>query len=120
MWRRRYSFASADAAFTAQLGAEGEAAQLLIASLHGNGVTSIEYIQIGRAVNIGGDSANALADYHAAVTAPPHNPAMAAAALRLAGALEYDFGPRHRRTYRYDGGGNGFQWPSTIYTEIQH
>jgi hypothetical protein len=83
---------AAGAAFTAQLTAEGQAAQGVISALHGNGVTGIEYIDVGRALAVSGDDGSALAYYKDAVLAPPHALLTVATALRFAGSLEYILG----------------------------
>lgn len=76
----------------AQLSAEGQAAQVLIGTLHGNGVAGIEYIDVGRALENAGDNRAALAYYNDAVTAPPRDVVTIGTALRDAGYLEYSLG----------------------------
>lgn len=76
-----------------QLTADGEAAQVLIAKLRGNGVAGVEYVQVGKALaNYGGDTTDAIDDFEAAVNAPPHAPDTQANALRNEGTLRYTLG----------------------------
>lgn len=56
-----------------QLTADGEAAQVLITKLGGNGVAGVEYVQAGKALVDGGDIPDAIDDFEDAVNAPPHD-----------------------------------------------
>jgi tetratricopeptide (TPR) repeat protein len=72
-----------------QLTADGEAAQVLITKLGGNGVAGVEYVQVGKALVDGGDIADAIDDFEDAVNAPPHASDTEANALRNEGMLRY-------------------------------
>ena len=98
--QRTQALADENTGLAAQITAEGEAAQVLIGTLHGNGVADIEYIQVGRALADAGDTGAALTYYQDAVTAPPRDVVTIAAALRNAGALEFSLG--HIRTGHQD------------------
>jgi len=76
-----------------ELTADGEAAQVLITKLDGNGVAGVEYVQVGKALaGYGGDTADAIDDFEAAVNAPPYSPDTQANALRNEGVLRYTLG----------------------------
>lgn len=89
---RERAIANAEAVIAGQVITEGEAAQVLITTLRGDGVAGMEYIQAGRALDDAGDAADALADYQAAETAPPHALATTTLALQYAGTVEYSLG----------------------------
>jgi len=57
----------------ATLTVEGQAAAVLISSLHGDGVAGIEYVQVARALASSGDTGQAITFYKDAVDAPPHD-----------------------------------------------
>ena len=90
--QRTQALADENTGLAGQITAEGEAAQVLIGTLHGNGVADIEYIEVGRALADAGDTAAALTYYKDAVSAPPHDVVTIASALRNAGSLEFSLG----------------------------
>jgi hypothetical protein len=90
--QRTQALADENTGLAGQITAEGEAAQVLIGTLHGNGVADIEYIEVGRALANAGDTGAALTYYQDAVTAPPRDVVTIASALRNAGALEFSLG----------------------------
>jgi tetratricopeptide (TPR) repeat protein len=76
----------------ATLTVEGQAAAVLINSLHGDGVAGIEYVQVARALASSGDTGQAITFYKDAVDAPPHDVVTRANALRNEAALYYGLG----------------------------
>jgi hypothetical protein len=90
--QRTQALADENTGLAGQITAEGEAAQVLIGTLHGNGVADIEYIEVGRALADAGATGAALTYYQDAVTAPPRDVVTIASALRNAGALEFSLG----------------------------
>jgi hypothetical protein len=74
---------------TDQLEAEGEAGAVLINDLNGNGVASIEYIQVARALNNDGHGIAAATFFKKAVNAPPYDPETRATALRYLAVFYY-------------------------------
>jgi hypothetical protein len=74
----------------AKLTVEGQAGSILIDELKNNGVEAYEYIQVARALAYGGNAADAITDYKAALKAPPHDPWARASALRYMGILLSD------------------------------
>jgi hypothetical protein len=98
--QRTQALADENTGLAGQITAEGEAAQVLIGTLHGNGVADIEYIEVARALADAGDTGAALNYYQDAVTAPPHDVVTIASALRNAGGLEFSLG--HIRTGHQD------------------
>lgn len=98
--QRTQALADENTGLAAQITAEGEAAQVLIGTLHGNGVADIEYIQVARALADAGDTGAALIYYQDAVTAPPRDVVTIASALRNAGGLEFSLG--HIRAGHHD------------------
>lgn len=83
---------SAQVGITNQLGADGEAAAVLIGDLRGNGVAGVEYVQAAKALVVAGDISEALAFYQDALAAPPHAPDTLANALRGEGSVYYGLG----------------------------
>ncbi|HWT49309.1 MAG TPA: DUF4189 domain-containing protein [Mycobacterium sp.] len=76
----------------AELTADGEAAAVLIGSLHGTGVAGIEYVEVANALAAGGDMAQAITFYNDAVNAPPGDVVTRANALRNEAAVYYSLG----------------------------
>ena len=76
-------------AITDQLEAEGEAGAVLINDLGGNGVASIEYIQVARALNNDGHGIAAATYFKKAVNAPPYDGETRATALRYLAIFYY-------------------------------
>ncbi len=76
----------------AELSAEGQAAAVLINSLHGNGVAGIEYVQAARALQTGGEEAQAISFYKDAIAVSPGDVATRGDALRFLAALYYSLG----------------------------
>jgi len=76
----------------AELTADGQAAAVLISSLHGNGVAGIEYVEVANALAAGGDMAQALTFYNDAVNAPPGDAVTRATALREEAGVYYLLG----------------------------
>jgi hypothetical protein len=70
----------------------GQAGAVLIQDLNGNGVASMEYIEVGRALDYTGDTAGAIPYYKDALIAPPHAPYTRAQAMRYLGFLYYGLG----------------------------
>lgn len=77
-------------AIAADLQVEGQAGAVLINDLNHNGVASIEYVQVARALNDSGNSAEARTYYENAINAPPDDAETQATALRYLGELYYD------------------------------
>ena len=77
-------------AITAKLEAEGEAGALLITDLNGNGVASIEYIQVARALNDDGHGIYAAINFKRAVNALPGDPETHSTALRYLAYFYYN------------------------------
>lgn len=78
--------------FAAQLQVDGQASAVLIQALNGNGVASVEYIQVARALDWTGDTTDAITYYKKALTAPPYAPGTRAQALRFLGYVYYGLG----------------------------
>ena len=76
----------------AELIADGQAAAVLINSLHGTGVAGIEYVEVANALGAGGDMAQAITFYDDAVNAPPGDVVTRANALRNEAAIYYSLG----------------------------
>jgi tetratricopeptide (TPR) repeat protein len=76
----------------AELTADGQAAAVLISSLHGTGVAGIEYVEVANALAAGGDMAQAIIFYKDAVNAPPGDVVTRANALRNEAAIYYSLG----------------------------
>jgi tetratricopeptide (TPR) repeat protein len=76
----------------AELTADGQAAAVLINSLHGTGVAGIEYVEVANALSAGGDMAQAITFYNDAVNAPPGDVVTRANALRNEAAIYYSLG----------------------------
>ena len=76
----------------AELTADGQAAAVLINSLHGTGVAGIEYVEVANALAAGGDMAQAITFYDDAVNAPPGDVVTRANALRNEAAIYYSLG----------------------------
>jgi tetratricopeptide (TPR) repeat protein len=76
----------------AQIGVEGQAAAVLIRSLHGAGVAGMEYIEVARALDTSGDTRDAITYYKDALTAPPNDPTTHAIALNFLGGIYYGLG----------------------------
>jgi tetratricopeptide (TPR) repeat protein len=76
----------------ALLEVDGEAAAVLISELHGFGVAGIEYVQVARALDAAGHTAQAITFYDDAISAPPHDVVTIGLALRNQGALYYSIG----------------------------
>lgn len=72
-----------------KLTVEGQAGSVLIDELKDNGVAAYEYIEVAQALAYGGNAADAITDYKAALKAPPHDPWTRASALRFMGILYY-------------------------------
>lgn len=88
-------------AWTETLTLNGEAAQVVITKLGGDGVTGVEYDEVARALGTGVDPAKAIAYYQDAVNAPPHDPGTRAEALRGEAALYYQLGQPGAGHYDY-------------------
>jgi tetratricopeptide (TPR) repeat protein len=85
--------ANAEQGVVAALSADGQAAAVLINSLHGNGVAGIEYVQVARALEAGGEVDPAITFYKDAVTvSPPGDAETRGDALRYLAALYYLLG----------------------------
>jgi hypothetical protein len=84
--------AATDQGNVAQLTVEGQAGAVLIGDLNGNGVASIEYVEVGRALEYEGDTADAITYYKDALSAPPHDASTRAEALRFLGWAYYTLG----------------------------
>lgn len=84
--------ASAVQGVVAELSAEGQAAAVLINSLHGNGVAGIEYVQAARALQAGGEEAQAISYYKDAIAVSPGDVTTRGDALRFLAALYYSLG----------------------------
>jgi tetratricopeptide (TPR) repeat protein len=84
--------ANAVQAVVAELSAEGQAAAVLINSLHGNGVAGIEYVQAARALQAGGETAQAITFYKAAIAVSPGDVGTRGDAWRFMAALYYSLG----------------------------
>jgi hypothetical protein len=80
---------SAQVGITNQLGADGEAAAVLVGDLHGNGVAGVEYVQAAKALVVAGDISEALTFYRDALIAPPRAPDTLANSLRGQGSVYY-------------------------------
>jgi len=90
---RTAALSEAGVAWTDQLVADGEAAQVMISYLNGRGVVaSIEYMETANALVAGEDDAQAIEYYRDAVNAPPETPLTEVDALRLEGGVYYDLG----------------------------
>jgi hypothetical protein len=76
----------------AELTADGQAAAVLINSLHGNGVAGIEYVEVANALVAGGDMGQAITFYNDAVNAPPGDVVTRANALRNEASIYYSLG----------------------------
>ena len=76
----------------AELAADGQAAAVLINSLHGSGVAGIEYVEVANALVAGGDMAQAITFYDDAVNAPPGDVVTRANALRNEAGVYYSLG----------------------------
>jgi hypothetical protein len=72
-----------------KLTVEGQAGTILIDELKDNGVAGYEYIEVAQALAFGGNAADAITDYKAALKVPPHDPWTRASALRFMGILYY-------------------------------
>jgi hypothetical protein len=75
-----------------RLTVEGQAAALLIDELHGDAVTSFEYLEVGQALEVGGHTATAIKYYKAAVTAPPKDAETTATAQRYLANVYWTLG----------------------------
>ena len=75
-----------------ELNIEGQSAEGVISQLAGNGVTSIEYDEVARALTYGSETAQAIAYFQDAVKAPPHDLVVEQEALRAEGDLYYNVG----------------------------
>jgi len=84
--------ANAEQGVVAGLAADGQAAAVLINSLHGNGVAGIEYVQIARALEAGGEVDPAITFYKDAITVSPGDVVTRGDALRYMAALYYLLG----------------------------
>lgn len=82
----------ASPAVIAELTADGQAAAVLINSLHGKGVAGIEYVEVANALAAGGDMAQAIIFYNDAVNAPPGDVVTRANALRNEAGVYYSLG----------------------------
>ena len=76
----------------AQLTVEGQAAAVLIHDLNGVGIAGIEYVEVGRALQATGDTAEAISYYNDALTAPQDDRTTRATALRYLGNVYYGLG----------------------------
>jgi tetratricopeptide (TPR) repeat protein len=76
----------------ATLTVEGQAAAVLINSLHGDGVAGIEYVEAARALYFSGDTADAITYYNDALNAPPYDATTHSLALRYLGSVYYQLG----------------------------
>lgn len=70
----------------------GQEGSVLIHDLKGIGVASMEYIEVGRALDDSGATAEAIPYYKDALTAPPYVPYSRATAMRYLGAIYYGLG----------------------------
>jgi tetratricopeptide (TPR) repeat protein len=80
------------AAGVERLSVYGQAGSVLIHDLKGIGVASMEYIEVGRALDYSGATAGAIPYYKDAITAPPYVPYTRAQAMRYLGAIYYNLG----------------------------
>ena len=76
----------------AELSAEGQAAAVLINSLHGNGVAGIEYVQAARALQTGGEEAQAITFYKDAIAVSGGDVGTRGDAWRFMASLYYSLG----------------------------
>lgn len=76
----------------AELSAEGQAAAALINSLHSNGVAGIEYVQAARALQAGGEEAQAITFYKDAIAVSPGDVGTRGDAWRFMASLYYSLG----------------------------
>ena len=76
----------------AELSAEGQAAAVLIKSLHGNGVAGIEYVQAARALQTGGEEAQAITFYKDAIAVSRADVGTRGDAWRFMASLYYSLG----------------------------
>lgn len=83
---------SASPVVVAELTADGQAAAVLISSLHGTGVAGIEYVEVANALAAGGDMTQAITFYNDAFNAPPGDVVTRANALRNEAAIYYSLG----------------------------
>jgi flagellar basal body-associated protein FliL len=79
-------------ALSDELTIEGQTAEGLISELNGNGITSVEYEKVAKALTYGTDAAQAIAYFQDAVNTPPHDVGVQSEALRQEGNLYYDLG----------------------------
>jgi hypothetical protein len=75
-----------------EIALEAQSAEAVISELRGNGVTSVEYCQIARALTRGTDANQAITYFQDAVNAQPHDVGIQQEALRLEGDFYYTLG----------------------------
>lgn len=80
------------AAGAERLSVYGQDGSVLIHDLKASEVASVEYIEVGRALDYSGATAEAIPYYKDALTAPPYVPYTRAQAMRYLGAIYYDLG----------------------------
>jgi hypothetical protein len=81
---------TADGLQGSELTLEAQSAERIIAELHGKGVTSIEYYDVGRALSVGeGFTSEAIPYYLKSITALPHDPGTEAQSLTGLGIVYY-------------------------------
>lgn len=100
------------AAIVADLEVEGQAGAELINDLHGQGVASIEYIQVARALQEVWHGTDAIKYYKAAVNALPHDAETRSSPLRYLAIIYYSLGQNviaHRYAMRAATTFNGHQ-----------
>jgi tetratricopeptide (TPR) repeat protein len=84
--------ANAEQGVVAALSADGQAAAVLINSLHGDGVAGIEYVEVALALEDGGEVDQAITFFKDAIAVSPGDVETRGDALRYMGALYYMLG----------------------------